>query len=74
MKLYFTVNKIKADQEVSNVLLEVRLKKIQFLDAHEEKDSPDIIFSRFLEQLEPKKNRENHQKFMSYRQKTELCK
>ena len=63
MELYLIVNKIKAKQQVSNILLKVgdeELKRYNSLTlTRKEKGSPDIIICKFLEQVEPKENRVN---------------
>ena len=60
MELLFIANKIKADQRVSNILLLVGNEGLKRYNSctltKEEKGSFDIIFGKFLEQLEPKEN------------------
>ena len=70
MELYFIVNKTKADQRINNILLQVGIEGLKLTE--EEKCSPDIIFGKFLDQLEPKeKHWVNRLKLMSYRVKAE---
>lgn len=74
LELYFAINKIKTDQQVNYILLKTGnegLKKFNTWKlTDEEKRSPDTIFNKFLEHLEPKENfRINRLKLMSYKQK-----
>ena len=59
MELYFVVNKIKIEQ-VNYILLRVRNESLKryntWLLTEEEKRTPEIIFNKFIEQLEPKEN------------------
>ena len=75
LELYFVVNKIKIEQ-VNYILLRVGnegLKKYNtWLLTGEEKHTPEIIFNKFIEQLEPKENfRINCLKLMTYKQEAE---
>ena len=58
MELYFFVNKTKADQQVIKLLQladDEELKRYNFWTLREEKkSSSDLIFNKFLEQLELK--------------------
>lgn len=76
LQLYFIINKIKTEQQVNFILLQSGnegLKRFNTWSLTEEKKrSPEFIFNRFLEQLEPKENfRVNRLKLMSYRQRQE---
>ena len=76
LELYFVVNKIKIEQQVNYILLRVGnegLKKYNtWLLTEEEKCTPEIIFNKFIEQLEPKeKFRINRLKLMTYKQEAE---
>ena len=76
MELYFVVNKIKTEQQVNYILLRVGnedFKKYNsWLLTEEEKRTPEIIFNKFIEQLEPKENfRINRLKLMTYKQESE---
>lgn len=76
MELYFTVNKLKTDQQVNHILLCVvnnRLKRCNsWRFTEEEKHSSDITVGKFLEQLGSKENyRGNRLKLTSFRQKAE---
>ena len=75
LELYFVVDKIKTEQ-VNYILLRVGnegLKKYNmWLLTEEEKRTPEIIFNKFIEQLEPKENfRINRLKLMTYKQEAE---
>ena len=76
LELYFVVNKIRIEQQVNYILLRVgneSLKKYNtWLLTEEEKRTPEIIFNKFIEQLEPKENfRINRLKLMTNNQETE---
>ena len=76
LELYFVVNKIKTEQQVNYIRLRVRkegLKKYNtWLLTEEEKRTPEIIFNKFIEQLEPKENfKINRLKLMTYKQEAE---
>ena len=76
LELYFVVNKIKIEGQVNYILLRVGnegLKKCKtWLLTEEEKRSPEIIFDKFIEQLEHKeKFRINRVKLMTYKQEAE---
>ena len=73
LELYFVVNKIKIEQQVNYILLRVGnggLKKYNtWLLMEEEKHTPEIIFNKFIEQLE--NFRINRLKWMTYKQEAE---
>ena len=76
LELYFVVNRIKTEQQVNYILLRVgneSLKKYNtWLLKEEEKHTPEIIFNKFIEQLEPKENfRISCLKLMTYKQEAE---
>ena len=76
LDLYFVVNKIKIEQLVNYILLRVGnegLKKYNtWLLMEEEKRTPEIIFNKFIEQLEPKeKIRINRLKSITYKMEAE---
>ena len=74
LELYFIDNKIKIEQG-NYIILRVGnegLKKYIWLLTEEEKRSPEIIFNKFIKQLEPKENfRINRLKLMTYKQEAE---
>ena len=74
--MYFVVNKIKIERQVNYILLRVGnegLKKYNtWLLMEEEKRTPEIIFNKFIEELEPKENfRINHLNLMTYKEEAE---
>ena len=76
LELYFVVNKIRIEQHVNYILLSVGnegLKKSNtWLLTGEEKRTPEIIFNKFIEKLEPKENfKINRLKLMTYKQYAE---
>ena len=76
LELHFVVNKIKIEQQVNYILLRVEnegLKKYNtWLLTEEEKRTPEIIFNKLIEQLEPQENfRINSLKLMTYKQEAE---
>ena len=72
MELYFVVNKMKIEQQVNYVLLRVGKKYNTWLLTEKEKRSPEIIFNKFIEQLELKEYlRINRLKWMTYKQEGE---
>ena len=75
LELYSVVNKMKIEQ-VNYILLRVGnegLKKYNtWLLTEEEKRTPEIIFNKFIERLEPKENfRINRLKLMTYKREAE---
>ena len=78
LELYFKVKKIKKEEQVSYILLQVGDEGLRRFNAwalsDEELKDPDIIFQRFVEQLEPPENfRVCRLKLMQYRQGHEEC-
>jgi len=76
MEFYFILNKTKPELQVTNILMKVGdigLKRYNsWTLTEEEKRSPEFIFNKFLQQLEPKDNIwVNRLKLISYRQKNE---
>ena len=70
LELYFVVNKIKIEQQVNYILLRVENEGLKnyntWLLMEEEKRTPEIIFNKFIEELEPKENfRINRLKLMT---------
>ena len=74
LKLYFTVKKIKKEDQVSYILLQVGDEGLRRYNAwtlsDSEKTDPDVIFEKFTEQLEPSEHfRVCRLKLMHFRQK-----
>ena len=75
LRLYFTVKKIKREEQVSYILLQAGDEGLRRFNAwtlsESEKTDPDVIFERFTEQLEPSEHfRVCRLKLMHFRQKS----